>query len=194
MRTTRVVLAVVASAVAFGLAGCGGGGAGGAKVPTADGEHSTAAGKPGGQSGGSDVSAYVDSQRRWVACMRKNGIDLPDPDSKGQVDMSGLGLDMKKNPKFLNASTKCAKFSATVPQDLDTGPKLTAAQLKIQRDYAACMQKNGAPDFPDPGPDANRNDNSGDPGWDQSSAGAQRATRICAPIIGAPTNPPAGKG
>lgn len=189
------VVPVVAAALVV-LAGCGGGGGGDAKVPSADGGgRSSAAGGSAGQGGGSDVAAYVESQRKWVACMRQNGVDLADPDSKGQVEMSGLGPAVKKDPKFLNASTKCAKFKGTVPQDLEpTEPNLTEAQLKVQREYATCMQNNGAPDFPDPEADGNRNDNSGDPGWDQTSAGAQRATRLCAPIIGAPTDQPVGKG
>ncbi|OIJ98930.1 hypothetical protein [Streptomyces colonosanans] len=195
MRTNWVLLASAASVMVFALTGCGSDD-GGSKLPTAGGGGSAAsAGKTGGQGGGNDVAAYVESQRKWVACMRTNGVDLPDPDSKGQVDMSGQGLALKKDPKFMNASKKCAKFNATVPQDLEpSGPKLTPAQMKKQRDYAACMQKNGAPDFPDPDPNGSRNDNSGEPGWDQTSAGARRATRVCAPIIGEPTNPPAGKG
>lgn len=196
MRAYRVLLAAAASVMAFALTGCGSGDDG-AKVPTAagGGGSSASAGKTGGQGGGNDVAAYVESRRKWVACMRQNGVDLPDPDSKGQVDMSGQGLALKKDPKFMNASKKCAKFNATVPQALEPDePKLTSEQMKTQRKYAACMQKNGAPDFPDPGPNGNSNDNSGEPGWDQSSAGAQRATRVCAPIIGEPTNPPSGKG
>jgi hypothetical protein len=129
--------------------------------------------------------------------MRKEGIDLPDPDSRGQVDLSGLGLTMKKDPEFMRATQQCAGFEATVPQGLEEAgePKLTPAQIKVKRDYAACMQKNGAPDFPDPGQDGyGGNDNSGRPEWDQSSAGAKRATRICAPVIGEPADPPAGKG
>lgn len=200
MRTNRVLLAAAASVLAFALAGCGSDD-GGAKVPTADGGggSSASAGKTAGTSGGggNDVAAYVESQREWVACMRENGVDLPDPDAKGQVDLSDQGLALKKDPKFLNASKKCADLQGTVPQDLEEAnkPKLTAEQIKAKRDYADCMQKNGAPDFPDPGPDGYaENDNSGEPSWDQTSAGAKRATRICAPIIGEPTNPPAAKG
>nr|WTB32303.1 hypothetical protein OG781_25020 [Streptomyces sp. NBC_00830] len=197
MRTNRVLLAAAASVMAFALTGCGSG-EGGSKVPTAGGGGSSAsAGKTGGQGGGNDVAAYVESQRKWVACMRENGVDLPDPDSKGQVDMSGQGLALKKDPKFLNASQKCADFKGTVPQALEDAnqPKLTPAEIEAARDYAACMQKNGAPDFPDPGPDGYfSNTNSGQSEWDQSSAGAKRATRVCGHIIGVPTDAPAGKG
>jgi hypothetical protein len=197
MRTNRVLLAAAASIVAFALTGCGSDDDG-SKVPTAaGGGASKASATPGGQGGGNDVAAYVESQRKWVACMRQNGIDLPDPNAKGQVDLSGQGLALKKDPKFISATQKCAELKATVPQGFEEAnePKLTPAQIKAKRDFAACMQENGAPDFPDPGPDGyGDNDNSGEPGWDQSSAGAKRAARICAPITDRPANPPAAKG
>lgn len=194
MRTNRVLL-TAAAVMAVALAGCGSGG--GAKVPTAGGGgRSTSAARAGGRSSGNDTAAYVDSQRKWVACMRKNGVDLPDPDTKGQVDLTGQGSALKKNPTFLGASQKCADLRATVPKDLEADRlKLTPAQIEAQRDYAACMQKNGALDFPDPGPDGySGDDNSGAPVWDQSSAGARRAARVCAPIIGGPTDAPAARG
>ncbi|MEU3615451.1 hypothetical protein ABZ725_24430 [Streptomyces sp. NPDC006872] len=197
--TNRVLPAVVASIAAFALAGCGGDD-GGSKVPTADGGDSSASARTTGEQGGGDeVAAYVKAQRDWVECLRDNGVDAPDPDEKGEVDFgSGDGTRaLKKDPKFLDASQKCADKKATVPESIEDAnrPKLTAAQIKVARDFAACMQKNGAPDYPDPGPDGyQKNDNSGIPEWDQSSAGAQRATRICAPISGNPTNQPPAKG
>ncbi|MEV1066906.1 hypothetical protein [Streptomyces sp. NPDC050263] len=199
MTTDRVLPAVVASIVAFALAGCGSGD-GDSKVPTAGGGSSSASATTTGEQGGGDeVAAYVKAQRDWVRCLRDNGVDAPDPDEKGQVDFGGGdgARALKKDPKFLDASQKCADKQATVPESIEDAnrPELTAAQIKVARDFAACMQKNGAPDYPDPGPDGyQRNDNSGIPEWDQSSAGAQRATRVCAPISGNPTNQPPAKG
>lgn len=199
MGTNRILLAAAASIVAFTLSGCGSDDSG-SKVPTADGGDSSASTTTaGGQGGGDEVAAYVKAQRDWVQCLRDNGVDAPDPDEKGQVDF-GSGdavLALKKDPKFLKASEKCADKKATVPESIENAdrPKLTAAQIKVARDFAACMQKNGAPDYPDPGPDGySENNNSGVSEWDQSSAGAQRATRICAPISGNPTNQPPAKG
>ncbi|MET7696380.1 hypothetical protein [Streptomyces sp. NPDC005485] len=201
MRMNRVLPAAAASVVVFALTGCGSDG-GDSKVPTADrGDSSASATKAGGQGGGDDVAAYVKAQRGWVQCLRDNGVDAPDPDEKGEVDFGGGGGDkllaLKKDPKFLRASVKCADKKATVPESIEDAkrPRLTAAQIKVARDLAACMQKHGAPDYPDPGPDGYpTNSNSGVPEWDQSSAGAQRAIRVCAPIAGNPTNPPAAKG
>ncbi|MGW0583058.1 hypothetical protein ACWD25_45705, partial [Streptomyces sp. NPDC002920] len=195
----QVLLAAASSIVAFALTGCGGDD-GGSKVPTAGGGDSSASSTTAGeQGGGNEVAAYVKAQRDWVRCLRDNGVDAPDPDEKGEVDFgSGDGVRaLKRNPKFLKASQKCADKKATVPESIEDAnrPELTAAQIKVARDFAACMQKNGAPDYPDPGPDGyQRNNNSGIPEWDQSSAGARRATRVCAPISGNPTNQPPAKG
>jgi hypothetical protein len=192
MRTNRVLMAVVtASVMAITLAGCGGEGDA-PKVPTAGGDSASAAsGKTAAPGGGDDVSAYVNAQREWVNCLRENGVDAPDPDAKGQVDF-GDNAALKKDTKFLNASEKCASLVAAVPESLENAnqPKLTPQQIKVKRDYADCMQKNGAPDFPDPGPDGTAQGSE----WDQTSAGAKRATRVCAPIIGDPVDQPEGKG
>ncbi|WP_266386629.1 hypothetical protein [Streptomyces canus] len=193
MRTNRVLMAVVtASVMAITLAGCGGEGDT-PKVPTAGGDNASdkASGRTAAPSGGDDVSAYVNAQREWVKCLRENGVDAPDPDAKGQVDF-GDNAALKKNTKFLDASEKCASLKAAVPESLENAnqPKLTPEQIKVKRDYADCMQKNGAPDFPDPGPDGTAQGSE----WNQTSAGAKRATRVCAPIIGDPADQPAGKG
>ncbi|MET9290447.1 hypothetical protein [Streptomyces sp. NPDC003077] len=196
MRTKRVLLAAMASVLAFALTGCGGDD-GGAKVPSAGGADKSASEKANGGGAEDELAVYVKGQREWVKCMRDNGIDVPDPDETGQVDLSGQGLALKKDPKFVGASKKCSAKKPAVPESVEAAnrPKLTPEQIKTKREYAECMQKNGAQDFPDPGPDGyGGGSNSGEPEWDQSSAGAQRAMRVCAPIIGDPTNPPAGKG
>lgn len=191
MRTNRVLMAVVtASVMAITLAGCGGEDDA-PKVPTAGDNASAASGKTAAPGSGDDVSAYVNAQREWVKCLRENGVDAPDPDAKGQVDF-GDNAALKKDTKFLNASEKCASLVAAVPESLENAnqPELTPEQIKVKRDYADCMQKNGAPDFPDPGPDGTAQGSE----WDQTSAGAKRATRVCAPIIGDPVDQPEGKG
>ncbi|MET9377827.1 hypothetical protein ABZX98_27480 [Streptomyces sp. NPDC002992] len=202
MRTNRLLMAAAATVMAFALTGCGGDGGGdGAKVPTTGGGGSSK--EAGTAGGGKDaLAAYVEGKRAWVACMRENGIQLNDPDEKGRVDFGGGDAvrGMKKDPKFLTASEKCAPVDPPLPEDLESSLNpLTPEEIKARHDYADCMQKNGAPDFPDPGPDG-RDDNAGSnadpdgPSWDQSSAGAKRAARVCGPIIGEPTDPPPAKG
>ncbi|MFF9274204.1 hypothetical protein [Streptomyces griseosporeus] len=143
------------------------------------------------------MAAYVDSRRKWVACMRENGIDLPDPDARGRVELGDQGRALKKNPEFLDASKKCAGLQGTVPEGFEESNEapLSPEQIRAAREFAACMQKNGAPDYPDPGPDGRvADDNSGKASWNQDSAGAKRAARICGPITGEPTVLPSAKG
>ncbi|MFC8532815.1 hypothetical protein [Streptomyces sp. NPDC057249] len=190
MRTNRVRPAAAALAMAFVLAGCGGSD-GGAEVPTAGGGKVSA---PAGRGKATDdIAAYVRAQRAYVKCLREHGVDAPDPDAKGTIDF-GAGdqrRELKQDPKFRAAQEKCARYVSAVPESIEKGnqPELSAAQIKVKREYAACMQKNGAADFPDPGPDGLGQDE-----WDQSAAGAKRAARICGPIIGVPENAGPGKG
>ncbi|MFK4099993.1 hypothetical protein ACI2L1_07910 [Streptomyces sp. NPDC019531] len=192
MRVNRVLLAVAASVAAFAVAGCGGGD-GGSKVPTAAGGTAKASGTASAQAGGDDVAAYVEAQRTYVKCLRDNGIDAPDPDAKGNIDFGGGDdvLALKKNPKFRTATEQCAKYQVAVPESVENGnqPSLSPEQIKVKLEYAECMQKNGAADFPDPGPDG-----LGQGEWDQSSASAKRAIRICGPIVGVPADASPGKG
>ncbi|GAA1370692.1 hypothetical protein [Streptomyces beijiangensis] len=189
---SRVLLASAVTIMACALAGCGSGDDT-AKVPTADrgGSAGTSA-TPRSNGGGDDVSAYISAQRVWVKCLRTNGLDAPDPDAKGQVEF-GDAATLKKNPKFLDAQDKCKSLKAAVPESVEQGnqPKLSAAQIKVKRKYADCMQKNGAADFPDPGPDGYGGN---DAQWDQASAGAKRAARLCGPIVGIPGDAPSAQG
>ncbi|WP_330289940.1 hypothetical protein [Streptomyces sp. NBC_00576] len=193
MRTNRVLLAVAASVMAFALTGCGGDDSG-SKVPTAaSGGATTASGSSAGDGSGDDVATYVAAQGKYVKCLRDNGIDAPDPDAKGNIDFGGGDnlRALKKDPKFKTASVACAEYLTAVPESVEKGnqPALTAAQIKVKQEYATCMQKNGAADFPDPGADG-----LGQGEWDQTSAGAKRATRICGPIVGVPATAAPGKG
>ncbi|GAA2260882.1 hypothetical protein GCM10010415_24220 [Streptomyces atrovirens] len=190
MRANRVLLAAAASVVALALTGCGGD-EGDSDIPTAaSGGAATPSAGSDAQGGGDDVAAYVQAQREYVKCLRENGVDAPDPDEKGTIDF-GDNLDLKKDAKFRAATEKCAEYLAAVPESIEKGnqSKLTAEQIKVKQQYAKCMQENGAADFPDPGPDG-----LGQGEWDQSSAGAKRAIRICGPIVGVPENPGPGKG
>ncbi|WP_328748490.1 hypothetical protein OHT57_23660 [Streptomyces sp. NBC_00285] len=192
MRTNRVLLAAAASVAALTLAGCGGGD-GGPKVPTAGGGTARASGTASTQSGGDDdMAAYVEAQRAYVTCLRDNGIDAPDPDARGNVVFGDDDLlALKKDAKFRAATGKCAEHQIAVPESVENGnqPSLSAEQIKVKRAYATCMQDNGAADFPDPGPDG-----LGQGEWDQSSASAKRAIRICGPIVGVPAGSGPGKG
>jgi hypothetical protein len=190
VRANRVLLAAVASVMALALTGCGGD-EGESDIPTAaSGGATTQSADSDAQGGGDDVAAYVQAQREYVKCLRENGVDAPDPDDKGNIDF-GDNRALKKDAKFQAATEKCADHLAAVPESIekDNQSKLTAEQIKVKQQYAKCMQENGAADFPDPGPDG-----LGQGDWDQSSAGAKRAIRICGPIVGVPESAGPGKG
>ncbi|MFE5487314.1 hypothetical protein [Streptomyces sp. NPDC056527] len=206
MRTNRLLMAAAASVMAFALTGCGDDGGGGGKIPTAESgsaSSGTGTGQPPAAGGGdqAEIAEYVAAKRKWVACMREQGFDYPDPGPLGQIETDGdTNRAMKKNPKFTVAQEKCKEFNVTVPMAVEKAmrPKMTPEQIKTAREFADCMQNNGAPDFPDPGPDGypTVNENDGVQDWDPSTAGAKRAGRVCAPIKGddVPVNPPPAKG
>ena len=180
----------VAAAVVVTLAGCGGGEE--PQVASAN----TARPSPSGTSGAasdSDVASYLNGVRSWVACLRKEGVDVTDPDPTGQVTFPGDAAALKSDPTFTAAQQKCRSLEVPVPEAIQElrQPKLSAEQIATQRQYAECMQRSGAPDFPDPGSDGYP---SRDSQWNQTSAGARKASRACAPIIGDPTDPPTTRG
>jgi hypothetical protein len=161
------------------------------KVATASrsGQPRSATGAP--SASGDVVAEYIDAQRRWVACLRKRGLDASDPDATGVVTMP-YDNTRKADPEILAKLMPCRSLQVTVPQEVGDLrlPPLTDAQREVKRRYSECMQDNGAPDFPDP----RDNGYFADTPWNQVGPGVARATRACAPIIGAPTDPGPGLG
>ncbi|MEU0832243.1 hypothetical protein [Streptomyces sp. NPDC005969] len=184
----RLVLAGTASVVALVVTGCGGGGNGGDEVASAVGDKT---GDKASASGSSELADYVEAQRKWVKCLRGEGLDAPDPDAKGMVDL-GDRTKWKRDPKALKAQEKCAELNVPVPESLEKAqqPELTKEEIRTNQRYAKCMQEHGAPDFPDTGADGRILEIT----WDSTSAGAKRATRVCGPIIGIPTDAPSPQG
>lgn len=145
------------------------------------------------QAANSDVATYVEAVRSWVNCLRKEGIEVTDPDATGIVTFPNNQGAAKSDPKLVAAQKKCDSLAPAVPESVQElrRPKLTADQIATNRRYAECMQKNGAPDFPDPDQNGNYNRNST---WNQTSEGARKATATCASIIGDPAPDPTGRG
>jgi hypothetical protein len=189
--TRRVLRVAAASALALTLAGCAGDDDA-KKVPSVAGGTEGGAAKTSASAARDDTAAYAQSQRAWVGCLREKGLDVPDPDARGVVTFRD-GASLKKDPAFLDAQQKCGHLSMPVPESvvLAQRPTLSPEQIDTRKRYATCMQHNGAPDFPDTGPEGYAVIGAE---WNQQSASAQRATRTCAPIIGAPADPPQGQG
>ncbi|MDX3232784.1 hypothetical protein [Streptomyces sp. ME19-01-6] len=184
----RVWPAVVVSVVALGLTGCGGGGGDGDEVASAQGGKRASGAAKGGEG---EVARYVEGQRKYAECLRDKGVDVPDPDAKGRIEF-GDARELKADPTFRQAQEKCAEYSLPLPEELEkeTRPELSAKEIATKKRYAKCMQESGAPDFPDTDDEGYFDEKM----WDQTSAGAKRATRTCAHIIGRPANPGKGKG
>ncbi|MFI6942539.1 hypothetical protein ACIBI4_24970 [Streptomyces sp. NPDC050418] len=173
-RWGRKALAAVALAAA--VTGCSGSSGDTAREEVAD-----AGGKPSATSSAqqieSELEEYVGGMRAWVACMREAGVDLPDPDAKGQVEIDIPPKEWKSDPKYTEAQMNCADEHPTLPDALEKAmqPEPTKEEIAKRREYASCMQENGTPDFPDVGDDGYFVEEN----WNQTSAGAKRASRTC---------------
>ena len=95
--------------LAVGVAGCDGGGddkpsgvasLGGSATPTTSG---------GNTGGGKDPSNDLRQLLAWARCMRQHGINIPDPQPDGTVDMRGIGVN-PDDPKFKAAERACPGF------------------------------------------------------------------------------------
>lgn len=183
----RMLLAACSLAAALALSGCQD-----ARTP----EIATAGGTPTASPASSDVvTQYIEAERAWVACIRAEGIKVSDPDPKGRVEFEGDPRTLKADPKFTNAQKKCFGLHLPVPQELIDKPKLTPEEIETAGRFAKCMRENGAPDFPDPGPDGYFPESpSGEPTWNQGTPAALKAGRICSPINGGPATPGPAQG
>jgi hypothetical protein len=182
----RAVLGTV-SVVLLALAGCGSD-----RGPTL----ATAGGSPAVAPDSTfDVrAAYVEAMRGYVACLRAEGVRVSDPDPNGRLQFEGDLKALKADPVWVAAQEKCRALLPPVPDGIQDKPVKTPEEIEVARRYARCMRANGAADFPDPGPDGYLPDrgSEGSPVWNQTGPGVERATRVCAAIIGDPTV--AGRG
>jgi hypothetical protein len=96
-------------------------------------------------SGGTSRAEFQEAALRHAECMRRNGIDMPDP-KPGQ----GLVLDSRDvDPQRLRrAEERCRRHLADLP-----APELSEEDQREFRDralrHARCMREQGI-DFPDP--------------------------------------------
>lgn len=126
------------------------------------------------------IAAYVEAQRKWVGCLRKQGFQVPDPDAKGLVDLRYPGAPKKADQTWIRALQACAEFSVPIPEELlEKQAPLSPQQLDGLRDFARCMRENGFPEYPDPAPDGFSNFQGYSP---QQEAAGFRAEQICAPV------------
>ena len=134
-------LAVPTCLAVAAIAGCARGGQG-----------DEAAGAP---TGGADVvrprggQALVDAQTAMAGCMRRQGIDFPDPrPGRGfEWEPGANGIDERR---LRAAERKCARYQRAIAE---AAPQRSAGEQQRDRDltlrYARCMRRQGA-DVRDP--------------------------------------------
>jgi hypothetical protein len=157
--------------LSLGAVGCGGGN-GNDGVATVNGKSkATTSAKPAGN--------QQEQALKFAQCMRRHGINMPDPkfDGKGGVSVSMPG-GADKN-KVDAAQQHCKQYlpNGGVPSKAD--PQALARGRKL----AECMRANGVPKFPDPGPDGGIAIKAG-PGLNPDDPTFKAAQNKCRPISG----------
>jgi hypothetical protein len=172
------LLALPLSAAALLLAACGGGG-----TATA----------------GSSRDDIREAALKYAQCMRKHGVDMPDPKfNGGGMAMQIGGPDSKRIPKATmdEAQQACQKIMQSVkPPSMSKEDQAKAKESALK--MARCMREHGI-DFPDPqfnsdggiqqrigGPNSNINPE--DPRF-------QQAMKTCSKQAGGPGGPRLGIG
>ncbi|HEX6674884.1 MAG TPA: hypothetical protein VF486_07645 [Actinomycetes bacterium] len=170
---------VAVAAAGLLLAGCGRGGAEGAKVASIGGTTTTVAGGSGSAGNGGG-----DPQERALAfakCMREHGIDMPDPkvDANGRMQMrvGGPGVDQAKL-EAAQSACQDKMGGAFGPGGGQPDPRFQEAALK----YSQCMRQHGVPKFPDPQPNGGLLLRKGS-GVDPSSPTFKAADKTCQQLL-----------
>ena len=140
------------------------------------------------------IEQYISAMKRYVGCLRSRGMPkAPDP---GQFGTLLFNAEMTTGDGPARAQKLCKNLMVPMPAAVSAAlteynaGQVTPEQKRVFAKYSRCMQASGAPDFPDPGADGLGDEKL----WDQTSAGARRATAACASIIGDPVSPGPGVG
>ncbi|PZF91696.1 hypothetical protein [Micromonospora deserti] len=163
------------------LAGCGGGDE--PTVATAATGGPAASASP--SSGSGTLAEYVEGQRKWVKCMREQGFNYPDPDARGQFNLSGDdNRKFKADSRFIPAQEACQQFRMEIPAELRPKEEPpTPEQIANRHALAKCMREEGVPDYPDPDANGNFPQSWGNAETNpQEEAATQRAMQICEPL------------
>lgn len=89
----------------------------------------------------------------WTAaiqCARDHGWNVPDPSIDDQGNAS-FPSEVGKPPA--DVITACQHFIDALPQQNASNDGPTADDIRLGRQFAACMRQNGEPSWPDPNAD-----------------------------------------
>jgi hypothetical protein len=158
-RATLALMAPTAAALALALAACGGG---------------------GGTAGKSDRENFEEAALKHAECMRRHGVDVPDPKPNGGLMLNG---EVANPDQLARAERACDKEVGKIP-----APQMSAKDQREFREavlkHARCMRAHGV-DFPDPKFGANGTVSVEiKPGAEPDSAAFQAADAKCRKLLG----------
>ena len=123
-----------------------------------------------------------DALLEFAACMRDNGVDMPDPQFglDGRANMGTLFGELDQNDAEVRAATEAC--DAYLPSSLADDPVLQAERQEVLLQFAQCMRDNGVEmDDPVAG---------GGPGrgpmatLDQNDPTVAAGLEVCRPLLG----------
>ncbi len=100
----------------------------------------------GARPGASATAAAQDKQeqgRRFAACMREHGVDMPDP---GDGEQMRADLAKVDKDKLAPAMEACKTLLPNGGESVQLDPQ----QVEKLRTFAKCMRENGVEEFPEP--------------------------------------------
>ncbi|MBO8192446.1 hypothetical protein ITI46_12325 [Streptomyces oryzae] len=137
----RYVAVMAVIPIALSLSACSSNSGDGGVASADKGKDSAGAAKPG-KSGDAR-----EAQLKYAQCMRKNGVDVKDPEPGQPLRVTGSGGPGKN--KLEEAAKKCQKYMQdAAPSDADANDSKAHDQMVK---FAQCMRKNGV-NIPDPNP------------------------------------------
>lgn len=100
--------------------------------------------------------SFEEATLRFSACMREQGIDLPDIrlDAEGRPQLGDLSEEIDfSDPQFSTAFSACAPILTDAGAlDLGADPELQAVIIDQLQQFSDCMREEGIAAFPDPVP------------------------------------------
>lgn len=146
-RARGALLLAFLALLLLSLTACGGGASDGGGVASVE-EGDTSG--SGGTGGGGAEEDPAEQAQAFAACLRENGLDVPDPDpATGEIDFERAAQEAGGREALMTAYEACRDLA---PPDLQDRPEPDEEQLDGMREFAACMRENGV-DMPDPGPE-----------------------------------------
>jgi hypothetical protein len=92
----------------------------------------------------------ITAWRTAIQCVRDHGFTVPDPsfDDRGNASFPP---DFGKPPADVMAA--CKQQIDALPNQTGNAERPSAEDLRLGRQFAACMRQNGLPEWPDPNAD-----------------------------------------